>query len=1199
MLKWLSYQRNRTVVFFLFGITFSVYSQGNIYDELNSQYKRLIQEQKLDSALIFAKQMNSWALKNEGDTSLRYAVSFRYIGNCLQGNISDSSLIFYKKSVSILSNQGRKIHLESANGNFNIGLYYDKKGDFTNAEFYYLKALDIKETILGRNNLDFINTLLNIANINFNKSNFILASQQYEEILKIRIMLLGEKSLLVSDIYFSLGRLHNRKKDFKSSNNYLLNALTIRKSLLNESDPSIVNVYYCIGENYRQLKDWKNAEKYLLNALNNSIKLFGTNELEYITVIESLGLLYMNISDYEKSEFYLSKNVEVFENSFGNQSIEYSDALLNLSQLYAVKGDFAAARMSNKESIEILKKNYGSTSAEVASGIIAFAALLDDIGEVDSAVYYNKLAIEILQKLPSEKLLLSIAIGNLGNCYNTLSRWKDANFCYSESLKIKSEIGDTLENYAIVLMNQGVLLLNLNNVREAQKKLFEAFAIQQRLIGIDHIETATTMQNIASTLCDQGKYDEAFYYLNQTREVIANLVGKNHPKYAKILIAIGNVYSQKGDTKNAIGSYLESLQVYENSIGLKNQVAADIYYNLGNIYFEENNFKQSKKAYLKSLEITKELNQGYNNNTSIFVQLATVSSYLNETNLFERYTEEGLQCLKNNIATNYTWLSQNERYFFSSDHNLYFDKLNALSSTLSLQSPFFWRTLFNNNLISKSLQLETTRELDKAISNSLDNLLKEQFSEMKELRRLVSKMQSEGSDKKEIIKRYNQQADSLDKIIVNKLGEYANVKRKFEITWKDVQAGLSSKEAAIEFARFYDYKDSAYKYMALVVRPGYEYPKLVKLSSELTIKNASSQREFSDLYKFVWVGIDSLLTGVKTIYYSPVGELNNVSFSALMSETNNQSDSSKLSWSYLIDRYDLHQVTTTRYIADGTLKRNDSLPLSIKLIGGVNYSDLPLTTDSVSINETTEDLALQINLQNEMNETKSTRGGKISYLKDSEIEVKEINNTLKNKGWLTTISSGKNANEHLFKKELNLKSPGIVHISTHGFAFPEKVIKEENDFQIKETATYKVSEDPMVRCGLMFSGANITWNGDSKKMIETTGDDGILTAAEVANLDLSNTKLVVLSACETGLGKIESSEGTFGLKRGFKLAGVDQIIVSLWKVPDNESMELMTLFYSELVKTNNIDSSFSKAQKVMRNRYPFEPQKWAGFVLVR
>lgn len=349
----------------------------------------------------------------------------------------------------------------------------------------------------------------------------------------------------------------------------------------------------------------------------------------------------------------------------------------------------------------------------------------------------------------------------------------------------------------------------------------------------------------------------------------------------------------------------------------------------------------------------------------------------------------------------------------------------------------------------------------------------------------------------------------------------------------------------------------------------------------------------------VFSRIDSLLFGVKTIYYSPVGELNNVSFSALMSETNNQSDSLKSNWSYLMDRYNLHQLTTTRYLADGTIKRNDSLPLSIKLIGGVNYSDLPTIKDTVQITESTEDLALQINLQNELIDNKSNRGGKISYLKGSEIEVKEIAKTLKNSGWVTTISDGKNAGEYQFKQELKEKSPGIIHIATHGFAFPEKVTKEENGLQMKETSNYKVSEDPMVRCGLMLSGANVSWSGDSKKMIETTGDDGILTAAEVANLNLSNTKLVVLSACETGLGKIESSEGTFGLKRGFKLAGVDQMIVSLWKVPDNETMELMTLFYSDLVKTNNPEVSFNFAQKAMRNKFPYEPEKWAGFVFVR
>jgi len=189
--------------------------------------------------------------------------------------------------------------------------------------------------------------------------------------------------------------------------------------------------------------------------------------------------------------------------------------------------------------------------------------------------------------------------------------------------------------------------------------------------------------------------------------------------------------------------------------------------------------------------------------------------------------------------------------------------------------------------------------------------------------------------------------------------------------------------------------------------------------------------------------------------------------------------------------------------------------------------------------------------------------------------------------------------EYQLKKDLENNVPGVLHIATHGFAFPDEVKIESKLTGLSQSVIYRVSEDPMIRCGLMMSGSNMSWTGNSQIMLEQTGEDGILTASEVSNLDLSKTKLVVLSACETGLGKIEGSEGTFGLKRGFKLAGVEQLIVSLWSVPDKETMELMTLFYSDLIKTMNPVTSFEKAQKEMRSRYPTDPEKWAGFVLVR
>jgi hypothetical protein len=409
-----------------------------------------------------------------------------------------------------------------------------------------------------------------------------------------------------------------------------------------------------------------------------------------------------------------------------------------------------------------------------------------------------------------------------------------------------------------------------------------------------------------------------------------------------------------------------------------------------------------------------------------------------------------------------------------------------------------------------------------------------------------------------------------------------------------------------------------------VLRPGYANPAQVLLGSEKKIEAATQNRDFGQLYQLVWKGIDSLLRGVKKVYYSPAGVLNNVSFSALCVQggekenspgnnllvtrgevTSSSSKDMKFCQSVLMDRYELHQLSTTRYLADGSLEKGLPLRKEVALIGGVNYDVIPKTGSGAKNEESEADFAFHINLKSETSGIgKNKRSGNgfgfpMPYLPGTNEEVQSISNLLK-PSWKVQTRSGEMATEKQFKASLSASRPGVLHIATHGFAFPEPEEKRTNNsLMMMEKPTYKVSEDPMVRCGLMLSGSNISWTGNPQKMIEKTGEDGILTAAEVAGMDLSDTKLVVLSACETGRGKIEGSEGTMGLKRGFKLAGVEQLIVSLWAVPDKETSELMTIFYSDLAKTLNPVVSFEKAQKEMRKRYPADPEKWAGFVLVR
>lgn len=220
-----------------------------------------------------------------------------------------------------------------------------------------------------------------------------------------------------------------------------------------------------------------------------------------------------------------------------------------------------------------------------------------------------------------------------------------------------------------------------------------------------------------------------------------------------------------------------------------------------------------------------------------------------------------------------------------------------------------------------------------------------------------------------------------------------------------------------------------------------------------------------------------------------------------------------------------------------------------------------------------------------------TRGDVWNYLEGTLIESNIVSDLLEKHGVNVRLFTGKDASEDVFKS-LNAKnSPSIIHISTHGFFYPEP--EKTNKSERIMSQIFVKAENPMLRSGLILSGANRVWTGEGT----IAGvEDGVLTSFEVSNMDLQNTELVVLSACETGLGDIKSGEGVYGLQRAFKVAGVKSIIMSLWKVPDKETVELMELFYLNWLGGMTKHEAFYESQKEMRKKY--DPYYWAAFILI-
>lgn len=396
------------------------------------------------------------------------------------------------------------------------------------------------------------------------------------------------------------------------------------------------------------------------------------------------------------------------------------------------------------------------------------------------------------------------------------------------------------------------------------------------------------------------------------------------------------------------------------------------------------------------------------------------------------------------------------------------------------------------------------------------------------------------------------------------------IETDFTAEWADVRDALMEGEAVVEFFT-YPGPDAERHYAALIIRPRADYPYLIPIGPESRITAAMQGRfDFDGLWFEVWRPLEYHLGYARDVYIVPAGILNAVPFAAL----HNLGE-------FIADRYSLHNILSGKDIIAGRHRSEPPTPGDAILFGGADFDfgetvPVRIQTTGVARNKLTDGM-------------RSLLGQGFDYLPGSLKEVGAIAGILRKKGWDTAVFTDTAATETRFRTSVENRPPKILHISTHGFHMSEPA--SEN----AEHNLFAVSDKPLMRSGLLFAGANRVWNGGDT--IDPAAD-GILTALEIARMELSGTKLVVLSACETGLGIIDSSEGVYGLQRAFRLAGAGAMIVGLWKVPDDETARMMTEFYRGITAGQSAKKAFDLAQREARRRNPYDPYKWAGFIFI-
>lgn len=892
-------------------------------------------------------------------------------------------------------------------------------------------------------------------------------------------------------------------------------------------------------------------------------RVLGKNHQDYGSTLYSLGELNAFSGKLHDAEALYNQAVEIYKNTIEIDDEYYVLAYNNLGVLYSEMGRYDEAIRYLESVVDSRARVKGNETMEYAQAINNLSDVYSRVGEYRKAEKLCREALRIREKvLGTNHPYVAHSLNNLATLYFNESRYTQAEEMYLRAINIYgTSVGKDNTDYAQFICNLAVLYAEVNLPAKAEPLFKDALVIFEKFVGKEHQIYALCLNEMARMCFFQGKLAQAETLYVEALEIRGRILGKTHPYYAVSLGGLANVYNAKGDYPRAEAFYKEVHEIYSLIFGKDNPFFTGSLDRLASVYI---NMKDEANAY----KTFKDVNLGY---------LGQIRNY-------------------------FPGLSEKERESFYAEVRNRFEIFNSFA----VDNSKLYEDVYNNQLEVKALLFNTNNKIRNAILKSGDTTLISEYQHWQARRDelvIAYKMSIEERQKDSInITSIEAEINTLERKLSERSLAFDKMENKGpEITWNNIRKNLNSGEAAMEIIRFhkygfkklvvdssdvalkkyprYDLNDTVF-YAAFIITKNSKNPELIlfKNGNELEgrlIRNYKNNIHFQQndtiSYSAYWRPVAKYLDKkkIKTVYVSPDGVYNQINLSTLKNSATQK---------FVIDEIDLKLLTNTRDIINMPKSRRISSLKAISFFGYPDYSNGEIT--SIDFNEERD-----INAKVAQDTTQRFLiDGRITELPGTQAETNAIYKLLTENNIAAIQYIEGRASESEIKQ---LKNPGILHIATHGF-FLESKNTDFAGFKAQQLA-----QNPLLRSGLLMAGSQSAMDG--KNTVDS--DDGILTAYEAMNLNLDETELVVLSACETGLGEIRNGEGVYGLQRAFQTAGAKSVLMSLWKVDDNATQQLMTAFYTNWLKNGDKREAFKKAQASVRAKYK-HPYYWGAFVLV-
>jgi CHAT domain-containing protein/tetratricopeptide (TPR) repeat protein len=914
------------------------------------------------------------------------------------------------------------------------------------------------------------------------------------------------------------------------------------------------------------------AEPLLQRALAIYEKVFGPEHPRVATQMRTLGMLFVEQGRYAEAESLYRQALAISEKALGQDHPLVAASLHDLATLFMVQGRYPEAEPLLLRDIEISERSPAATGPkdmEMARSLGNLANLYERQGRYAEAEPLFKRVMDIHVKVsgPEHPDVAATALG-LANLYANQARYGDAEPLYRRALEIYEKAwGAEHPNVANVLNNLGLVYDDQSRYADGEQLLQRALAIYEKALGPGHPQVAMTLHNLAANCYYQSRFTEGETYCSRALTIREQVLAPDHPDIAKNLQLRAAFLETQDRHAEAATDLRRAVKIYETLLGSENPTTAKGRSHLATVYQNQG----------KVLEACAEERKAWRIRRGNF--------------------RDGVNVLAERNALEYS-------HFLKVETGNYLSSLLDAPDGLSANAEEIADVVFSakgavsDGIMTRYQSLGAAGGAETAALT--DSLRYARFA--------LSTLYVDGPGNDSTARRdYHSKLEAATRNKERIEAELARCSATFQseqelwdVGANEISAALPEGGALVEFMQ-YDHRIKfglwETRCIAVVVKADGQFS-VFPLGAGAVIDTAvyRYRQQFRDarnldqaayasaagnLYSLVWRPFAALLTGATAVFIAPDGNLNLMSFAGLKDD----------SGEYLIEDYPIQYLSSGR-----DLIRLRDKPASGSGLLAMGDPDFDLSFQKESVVASTiasTSIPSLVLFRNVRSGCQALKDLKVSRLSGTRREVEVISSRWQGSSLESAVTLlDTAATEENFKRD----APGkrVIHLATHGYYISEECQPQQTRrLQAGESEGY-VGENPLLLSGFFLAGANHHADAD-----EAEQEDGVVSAEDVAGLNLQGTDLVVLSACESGLGEVKSGEGVYGLRRAFQMAGARTVISALWPVDDKSTAEFMGQLFSAqdvtLPRTMQ-RAALARLASLRSQRKSDHPFYWAAFV---